>query len=158
MKKLLFAVLMTCVLLVGCGSSKEEMEKAVAVNTDDLYTTVSALTETKMVKLNDSLIENYYGIPTADLEEYVFAQSEDPTSAETIIMVRAKDGVDLSKYEENINNVIAQKTDEMNNYNEPEQVELLEKANVKFSENGFYVVVADKSDVIAETIEKGLGL
>lgn len=163
MKRFLFALLMVGVMLTGCGSdNKEEMEKAAdsmrSVSINDVYDTISALSAEKMVMIDDNLIENYYGINTEDLSEYVFAQAENPTSAETIIIAKAKKDVDVSKYEENINNVLTQKTDEMTNYNLPDQVKLIEKTKKKFNDDSFYVVISDKGDIMAETIEKGLDI
>ncbi len=163
MKKIFLALVMAGVLLTGCGSSnKEEMTEAVEsmenISVADVYDTISALTQTKMVEINDNLFENYFGINSEDFSEYVFAQSEDPTSAETIIIAKAKENVDISGYENNIENVIEQKTAEMNNYNLPEQVKLIENAEMKFNDDSMYIVIADKAEIMAETIEKGLGI
>lgn len=162
MKKLLYVLIMTGLLLTGCGSSAKQEMTDIAANTQnesllDVYTNISALTDTKMVILDESMIENYYGIQVSDLDEYIFAQAESPTSAEMIIMARAKDGIDISIYKNNIDNVIEQKTDEMKNYNEPDQAELLDNVERKFSDKALYVVVSDKADVMADTIENSLG-
>ncbi|MGN1319399.1 MAG: DUF4358 domain-containing protein [Lachnospirales bacterium] len=163
MKKLLFAILTAGVLLTGCGSdTKEEMKQFTSESANEsaenLYTALSALSTTNFTKLDDTMIENYYGISVSDLSDYVFAQADDPTSAEMIIIVRGNANSDLTVYKENIENVISQKTDEMTNYNEPEQVELLENAKVRVETNAMYVVVGDNADMMAETIENGLGL
>lgn len=163
MKKLLCAVIMTGVLLTGCGNdTKQEMtDTANAVtlqSVNDIYTTVSALTDSTLVELDDKMIKNYFGIDAADLDDYVFAQSEDPTSAEMIIIAKASADTDISKYETNIENILEQKKSEMTNYNEPEQAKLVEDAEKDFESNTMYVVVAAKADTIAETIENGLGL
>ncbi len=163
MKKFLLALVMAGIMLTGCGSdNKEEManvaESMENISVNDIYDIISALSTEKMVKIDDNLIENYYGINVEDFSEYVFAQAESPTSAETIIIAKGKDGVDISSYEENINNVIAQKKDEMTNYNLPDQVKIIEKTEKEFNDNFFYVVISDKSEIMAETIEKGLGI
>ncbi len=163
MKKLLCAVFLVSILLTGCGNDtqKEMTETAQAVenaSVEEIYNTISSLSQTKMVVLNDKLIENYYGIQPADFDEYVFAQAENPKSAEMIIIAKAKDGVDISTYMNNINNVLEQKTDEMVNYNEPEQAELIENSKHKFSDKALYIVVSPEADTMAKTIENSLGL
>ena len=85
------------------------------------------------------------------------AQSDDPTSAAMIIIALPNDGEDISEYEDNIKNILSQKTDEMTNYDQPEQVELLNNAETLFNDKGFYVVVSDNASAIAETISKDLG-
>lgn len=163
MKKFLFALVITGVLLSGCGSdTKEEManvaESMESISISDVYGTISALSSENMVMINDNLIENYYGINAEDFSEYVFAQAENPTSAETIIIAKAKDGIDISSYEENIDNILAQKSEEMTNYNLPDQVKLIENVEKKFNDDSFYVVISDKAEIMAETIEKGLDI
>ena len=163
MKKLLFAIIITGLILTGCGSgNNDEMQQITDemsnVTINEVYDTISALSSEKMVVLDDSLIENYYGINASDFSEYVFAQAESPMSAETIIIAKAKDGIDISTYKNNIDNVIEQKTDEMNNYNLPEQAELLSKAEKKFNNNSLYVIISKEAPVMAETIEIGLGI
>lgn len=163
MKKLLFAIIITGIMLTGCGSGNNNEMQQIAdeisnVTVNEVYDTISALSSEKMVVLDDSLIENYYGINTSDFSEYIFAQAESPMSAETIIIAKAKEDVDISTYKNNIDNVIEQKIDEMNNYNLPEQAELLDKAEKKFNNNSLYVVISKEAPVMAETIEIGLGI
>lgn len=162
MKKLLWAIFMATILFTGCGSdTKDEMNQAVASaeNTDvkTVYDTVSALSSGNLAVLDDNMISNYYGVDTSRLKDYVFAQSDDPTSAAMIIIALPNDGEDVSEYEDNIKNILSQKTDEMTNYDQPEQVELLNNAETLFNDKGFYVVVSDNAAAIAETISKDLG-
>ena len=49
------------------------------------------MSDDSLVEMNDNYISNYYGIDVADLQDYVFAQSDDPTSAETIIIFKCQD-------------------------------------------------------------------
>lgn len=174
MKKFLCTVFMTGILLAGCGSdannaTNDTTESVISEfsssdsaddsdSIEDIYAEASALTDTKLVSLDDTLIENYYGVNTDDFDDYVFAQAEDPKSAEMIIIAKAKDGVDISTYKSNIDNIIEQKTGEMTNYNEPEQVELLENAKTEFTDSAMIVVVSDEADTITDTIKEKLGL
>ena len=50
------------------------------------------------VTMTDSFISNYYGIDPDKLEEYVFSMSEDATSAETIIIMKAVSYTHLDVY------------------------------------------------------------
>lgn len=163
MKKFLCAILAVGMLLTGCGSdTQEQMQNTVsdAANQSvaSLYDTVKALSSTDLVKIDDALISNYYGVDTSKLSEYVFAQAKEPTSAEIIIIAKPAAGVDLSIYKENFNHAIDQKKDEMTNYNEPDQVELLDNAVVEVNNKGICIVVSDKADAISTTILNSLGM
>ena len=163
MKKFICAILMAGVLLCGCSNSSSEdiantITEGANESVESLYATAEALTDEKMVKLEDSYILNYYGIDTSKFSEYVFAQAESPMSAQTIIIARAKDGEDVSGYKENIENVMEQKVGEMVNYNLPDQVKLIEYAEVRVSQKGICVVISPKAETIAPNIQKGLNL
>ena len=88
MKKL-FAILV-CGLMItvsGCGSNKSDNEttqssqNVESKSVKDIYASVSTMAEGKLTELDPQYLSNYYGIDTADLDEYVFAQSDTPESS-----------------------------------------------------------------------------
>ena len=112
MKKL-FAILV-CGLMItvsGCGSNKSDNEttqssqNVESKSVKDIYASVSTMAEGKLTELDPQYLSNYYGIDTADLDEYVFAQSDTPeSSAETIIIIKSADTSKFDSYKTSFEN------------------------------------------------------
>ncbi len=117
MKKL-FAILV-CGLMItvsGCGSNKSDNEttqssqNVESKSVKDIYASVSTMAEGKLTELDPQYLSNYYGIDTADLDEYVFAQSDTPeSSAETIIIIKSADTSKFDSYKTSFENYKKQK-------------------------------------------------
>ena len=155
MKKL-FAILV-CGLMItvsGCGSNKSDNEttqssqNVESKSVKDIYASVSTMAE---------YLSNYYGIDTADLDEYVFAQSDTPeSSAETIIIIKSADTSKFDSYKTSFENYKKQKSQELTNYNLPDQAKLVDKSKVVEKGNYLYLVISKNADEIIDTIEKNI--
>lgn len=165
MKKI-FAVLV-CGLMIavsGCGNSNSASgegtsnEQAVeSKSVKEIYSMVSPMAEGKLSELDDTYVSNYYGIETADLEEYVFAQSDTPeSSAETIIILKASDKSKLKDYKTSFDNFREQKSQELTNYNLPEQAKIVDNSKVVEKGNCMYLVISKNADEIIKTIENNI--
>lgn len=164
MKKL-FAILV-CGLMItvsGCGSNNKDNENTQSSqnvelkSVKDIYTTVSAMAEGTLTELDPQYLSNYYGIDTADLDEYVFAQSDTPeSSAETIIIIKSKDTSKFDDYKTSFENYKKQKSQELTNYNLPDQAKLVDKSKVVEKGNYLYLVISKNADEIIDTIEKNI--
>lgn len=104
---------------------------------------------------DDEFISNYYGIDTTTLEEYIFSMSEDATSAETIIIMKAKDSASVSGLSDCLQVVVDEKKNEMENYL-PEQFEIVEKSSVQTKDNYVWLVISENADAITKIIEDGI--
>lgn len=114
----LFAILV-CGLMItvsGCGSNKSDNEttqssqNVESKSVKDIYASVSTMAEGKLTELDPQYLSNYYGIDTADLDEYVFAQSDTPeSSAETIIIIKSADTSKFDSYKTSFENYKKQK-------------------------------------------------
>ena len=157
-------LLTSVVLLSGCTDSTP----ANTVTTAQTEETVEAkaITEiyediTKPVTLyspfcwDDEFISNYYGIDVSSLEEYVFSMSEDATSAETIIIMKAKDATSVSSLSDCLQVVVDEKRNEMENYL-PEQFEIVEKSSVQTQNNYVWLVISENADTITKIIKDSI--
>ena len=113
--------------------------------------------EGKLTELDPQYLSNYYGIDTADLDEYVFAQSDTPeSSAETIIIIKSADTSKFDSYKTSFENYKKQKSQELTNYNLPDQAKLVDKSKVVEKGNYLYLVISKNADEIIATIEKNI--
>ncbi len=153
MKKIIYmtAAALLSFSLAGCGDSTNEN-----VNIDTIYSGISPMTEETLVIMNDNYISNYYGIDVADLSEYIFAQSDDPKSAETIIIFKCDNSEKRKTYVEAINNSLDQKLEELTNYDLPDEAKLVKAAKVKTSGNLVYLVISDNADSMNKIIKDSI--
>lgn len=158
-------ILTSVMLLGGCAdSAPASKDSASAVQTQqtapkaisDIYDEI-----TKSVTLyspfcwDDEFISNYYGIDVAGLEEYVFSMSEDATSAETIIIMKAKDASSVSGLSDCLQMVVDEKKNEMEDYL-PEQYEIVAKSSVQTKDNYVWLVISENADAITGIIEDSI--
>lgn len=105
--------------------------------------------------LPDDFIMNYYGIDVSTLDEYVFSMSEAAISAETVVILKAKDAGSTSALSASLQTVIDQKRSEMENYL-PEQFEIVDKSSVQVKGNYVYLVISENADAISQIIQADL--
>ena len=151
MKKL-FAILV-CGLMItvsGCGSNKSDNEttqsgqNVESKSVKDIYASVSTMAEGKLTELDPQYLSNYYGIDTAD------------SSAETIIIIKSADTSKFDSYKTSFENYKKQKSQELTNYNLPDQAKLVDKSKVVEKGNYLYLVISKNADEIIDTIEKNI--
>lgn len=105
--------------------------------------------------MDGEFIENYYGIDTSVLEEYVFSMSEDAAQAETVIIIKVKEKEDMAGIAECLQTVVEEKKNEMENYI-PEQFAIVEKSEVVEKDNCIWLVISENAEAITDIIESGL--
>lgn len=105
--------------------------------------------------MDGEFIENYYGIDTSVLEEYVFSMSEDAAQAETVIIMKVKEKDDMAGIAECLQTVVEEKKNEMENYI-PEQFSIVEKSEVVEKDNCIWLVISENAEAITDIIESGL--
>ena len=165
-KTLCVCMAASAMFLGGCGKAEEAMAEEVVqsvaeetVNArpvKDIYEDIKQAVELHSpVEMTDSFISNYYGIDPEKLEEYIFAMSEEATSAETIVIMKVKDEGDVEKMMGALQVVVDEKRGEMENYL-PEQFEIVDKSSVKSKGNYVYLVISESQDTIVQMIEEEL--
>ena len=136
------------------GGSGEKAAEAKSV--EDIYSEIEQGVELiSPVKMGDGFITNYYGIEPEKLEEYVFAMSEEATSAETVVIMKVKDEADVENMCAALQVVVDEKRSEMENYL-PEQFAIVDKSSVKSKGNYVYLVISEQADAILQVIEKDI--
>lgn len=100
----------------------------------------------------DDFIMNYYGIDVNTLDEYVFSMSEAAISAETVVILKAKDAGSTGALKDSLQMVIDQKRSEMENYL-PDQFQIVDKSSVQVKGNYVYLVISDQADAINRIIQ-----
>ena len=105
--------------------------------------------------MSDDFISNYYGIDVNTLDEYVFSMSEIATSAETVVILKAKDGGSTGQLSTSLQTVIDQKKAETENYL-PDQFQIVDKSSVQVSGNYVYLVISPHADSINPIIQAGI--
>ena len=166
------------VALVCCGCGKEdagasetpagdsETEQSVedmpeengkeALSVEEVYQEIEREVSLKSPAcMEEDFISNYYGMDTKALEEYVFSISEDAAQAETVIIMKVKDGEDMAKIAESLQAVVEEKKGEMENYI-PEQFAIVEKSEVVTRDNYVWLVISENEDTITSVIENNL--
>lgn len=137
---------------VSASQTEKKEAKAIA----DIYTEITdQVTLYSPFCWDEDFITNYYGIDIAALEEYVFSMSEDATSAETIIILKAKDASHVSSLSDCLQMVVDEKKAEMENYL-PEQFAIVEKSSVQTKDNYVWLVISENADAITGIIEDGI--
>ena len=133
------------------SSVSEQTVQTKSVN--EIYQEIKGKVELhSMVSMPDEFITNYYGVDTDALEEYIFAMSEDAVSAETVIIMKAKDSEKIHGLPTALQMVIDEKKAEMENYL-PEQYDIVSKSDVKVSGAYVYLVISDHADQIQNIIQ-----
>ena len=88
-------------------------------------------------------------------KKVLLALSEDATSAETVIIMKAKDSATVSALSDCLQLVVDEKKSEMENYL-PEQFDIVVKSSVQTKDNYVWLVISENADAILKIIEDGI--
>ncbi len=155
MKKyiLMITVLLAMLTMTAC-KTKEEQAPVRALT--EVYDRMCAEVELPaMIQMEDDYIINYYGVDISTLEEYIFVNAEDALLAETIIMVKVKEGGSTEAVTKLMENLVRDKKAQMQDYL-PEQFKIVEKSEIVTKGNYAYLIMSSKqtelSKIAAEEI------
>ena len=71
---------------------------------------------TEMLKMDDDYFVMQFGFNPADFEEYVYAQGEDSLLAESIVLIKVKNGVNAGAVREKLEKYVSEQTTMFNSY------------------------------------------
>ncbi len=144
-------------LFAGCGDKSDNNKDTEVTQTlEEIYTQMEENVElSPMLKLEDDYITNYYGVDLATFDEYVFMTAENALLAETIIMVKMKDGESSESIVKLLENIIQQKKTELENYL-PEQFKIVEKSEVTTNGNYVILIISSKKAELEEQLPEAL--
>lgn len=164
------AVLLGALALSACGGTKEVTAVATVASepavdetkaeasgmpVSEIYEKIASVLP-EMVKVDTEYMSNYYGIEAEDLDEYVFAIAEDPTRADTVIILHAKDEKTAKAVAAQLEVVKQQKAQELENYN-PEQYKIVSDSSVETIGTYAYLVISEHEKDIWDVIVRNLG-
>ena len=142
MMKRLIAVMLLVLVLAGCGSAVKE------VNLEQLYTDLEAVGMPAMVKLQSSMMLDFYGIQEADVKQAVVTVCSDGLRADEVWLLEAVDAAAAERLKGLAENRLKQKDAESVTYS-PEQNAIVKKALLMVEGN--YVILITSPDVEAMT-------
>lgn len=158
-------ILASVMLLGGCAESAPASTASTVQSTEapkeakaiaDIYDEITEnVTLCSPFCWDEEFISSYYGIDVSSLEEYVFSMSEDATSAETIIIMKAKASTSVSGLSDCLQMVVDEKKNEMENYL-PDQFEIVAKSSVQTKDHYVWLVISENADAIIKIIEDSI--
>ncbi len=142
MMKRLIAVMLLVLVLAGCGSAVKE------VNLEQLYTDLESVGMPAMVKLQSSMMLDFYGIQEADVKQAIVTVCSDGLRADEVWLLEAVDSDAAARLKGLAENRLKQKDAESVTYS-PEQNAIVKKALLLVEGN--YVIMITSPDVEAMT-------
>lgn len=100
-------------------------------------------------------IYNFFGIEVSEYEEYVFEMSDDPVSAEAIIMVRTNGSDQTDSAKASLESYLEEKGLELQDYL-PEEYDIVADSEVVIKGDYVYLVVSHNASDITAIIENNL--
>lgn len=127
-----------------------------SIDLNTIYEDISSNVElvSPMLASND-YIYNYYGVDTSVMSDYFFVISEDPTSAETIIVAKAVSDSDVEAIKASLETVLFEKGIEMENYL-PAEYEYIKNEEVSVKGDYVILVISHNADAIKSIINNYL--
>lgn len=138
-------------MLSACGGAN-----TTNIDVKTVYSGIAPMSGDALVEMKDNYIMNYYGIDVSNLQQYVFAQSEDPKSAETIIVFKCEDKAKRAEYKADVENALNQKYEELSNYNLPDEAKLVKEAEVNSKGDIVYLVISDNAKDMNKIIKDSI--
>ncbi len=135
---------------------EEEEEEFVRLTPSEIYGNIkSDVTLNAPMELEAGFIMNLFGIDVSTLDSYMITISESSTSAETIVLLDAKEGADMDALAMAVQNYIDNKGYEMENYL-PDQYTLVKNAKVTTEGDFIYAVISENQEAIENIISQGV--
>lgn len=140
----------------GAEVSGEDSEAQELLSLQQIYEEITAGVELcSPMLLTDEILLNYYNINAEDLDAYVFAMSEDATSAEMVVMMEIQDAAKMEEVKTNLETELSYKKYVLEDYL-PEEYEIVNSAEIRTNGSYLWLVVSHNEAQISEIIEKYL--
>ncbi|MDO5563648.1 MAG: DUF4358 domain-containing protein [Eubacteriales bacterium] len=147
----LLSIFLLCLLLISCNK-KEETN----ITLNEIYNKITkevALDEA--ITMPDSYLQNNLGIPTNELKEYIYSISDNPYSAETIIIINTSGYDKVEELKDTLNMVIENIKFEIENYNK-EEYDYVYASKLKQKNDYLYAVLSRNEEEILKIIEDNI--
>ncbi len=139
--KFLFPLVMLISTLIfsGCPESKK------SASIDEVYAKMESTVELpcEMMKMDDNDFINQFGFNLEDFDRYIFAQGKNTLLAETIVLIKAKDGIDMNQIKGKLEGFASDLEIMFNGYI-PEQGQVAGKRVIAVKGNYAYLLMSSK--------------
>lgn len=152
MKKILAIILSALFLLslTACGGSEEPRSADLSALYDTLTTSMP-----QMLKMDETTMLNFQGIELADCTQAQVAICAEGLRTDEIWLIEAKDEAALEKIKALAEARLQAKAEETVSYN-PEQYEVVQKAQLFTEGNYLFLLVSPDVDALKATVEAAL--
>jgi hypothetical protein len=170
-KNILLSAVVAATVLTGCGAAEDVEETADTTATEQTVTSTDKikvadeyqvmLTGLREVFVNNmtdkesSYLESYYGISPENVSSYMLLQAEDVMLADTVVVVKLNDGVNVDDIKAKFETVKENTTEQYKSYS-PEQSKIMGEAVIGSKGDYVYFTVASNSRELANIIEKNI--
>ncbi len=136
------------VLMAALAFSACKEKKSAKVQLSDVYDRMISEVNfpVQMLKMDGDYLEMQFGFTPDDFDEWIYAQGEDPLLAETVILIKTKEGVSADSVKTKFEEFISDQTTLLNDY-VPDQGKVAAKSIVYTT--GDYVCLLMSSQVAA---------
>ena len=154
MKKVLKGLLICAVLVLMACASNDNNGK-INASVKDVFTKMTSKVALPcgMMQMDATALENEFGFTGETVEEFVYAKGEDVLLAETIILIKLKDGADTGKVKTKLETYAKEQTEIFNGY-VPEQGKVAEKTVVAVKGNVVYLLMSSKVTDLKKVAEE----
>ncbi len=109
-----------------------------------------------MVRLGDEDLLNTFGFEAGDFEDYVYAVCEDGLLAETVVLIRVKDGTDTAPIKEKLEKYVEEQTMNYDAYL-PEQAKVARQSVVAAKDGNVYLIMSSQVKELKRIAKDMLG-
>lgn len=138
---LLSVLMMLC--LTACGGKEATPQKSASPSEVFAKMEEQVTFPDAMVQLGDEDLLNMFGFSADDFEEYVYAICEDGLLAETIVLIKVKEGKDTGAIRDTLNDYAKDQTMMFEQY-VPEQAKVAGQAEVVVNGRYVYLIMSSK--------------
>ena len=109
-----------------------------------------------MIRLGDEDLLNTFGFEAGDFEDYVYAVCEDGLLAETVVLIRVKDGTDTAPIKEKLEKYVEEQTMNYDAYL-PEQAKVARQSVVAAKDGNVYLIMSSQVKELKRIAKDMLG-
>lgn len=152
MKRVLCLIMMivTGVVFAGCSNAEDAKKYDIQKAGEEIVSQIESASQ--MTKVNDDILTSFYGIDTADVNDYFALISTDSTKQDEVIMAEAKDADALKRVQAKIQTRYDSKYAQTKDYL-PEEAKLIEASKVETDGNYVWMFISADADKMNEIFQ-----
>lgn len=141
-------MIVTGVVFAGCSNSGDDAKKYdIQKAGEEIMAQIESASQ--MTQVNDEILTSFYGIDTADVNDYFALISTDSTKQDEVIMVEAKDSEAFDRVLEKVQTRYDSKYAQTKDYL-PEEAKLIEQCKVENEGNYVWMFISEDAGKMDE--------